>query len=453
VLTLRRPLAVLAFLILVEFGCGLPERPKIVVISKASVFRPSSPKEVQTAEQAMAAIITVCRDDLGLPVVDPLYIHLYRNTASFAFYGKGWTTLPFDVANIAAFANENKLHVNLEKLGKLQWGPAIWLLAHEYGHNVHYSLGGAPRSIRWFAEGFAEWVAAKVVDGLGWQNYETTSRRAQRQLDHHRDIIPGLSSVRYYRDWESLVQKPNGWVRTYNLAFLAVDRFIEKKGLQGVIEYMKSGDFKSSFGESEVAYQPDLGISGRKGNEQQQNKILMRKPEWKVGYEWMYEERLPGRKSKEIVKKIIIEDSKGSVPVFVVKVDDEEHLYSRETLGLFTTMKNGKETTSRDKPNQFFAWPLEVSKEWRNTYSIQNLDIGTKGVIDRLMVVEAIGEITISAGTFKTAKIEAYDNKSGRLVAEYWYSPGAKWFVKTINYDQEDGFVREQELRSFKVDP
>jgi hypothetical protein len=172
-----------------------------------------------------------------------------------------------------------------------------------------------------------------------------------------------------------------------------------------------------------------------------------------VGYEWMYEERLPGRKSKEIVKKIIREDSKGSVPVFVVKVDDEEHLYSRETLGLFTTMKNGKETTSRDKPNQFFAWPLEVSKEWRNTYSIQNLDIRTKGVVDRLMVVEAIGEVTIAAGTFKTAKIEAYDNKSGRLVAEYWYSPRAKWFVKGIYYDQEDGFVREQELRRFKVDP
>ena len=61
-------------------------------------------------------------------------------------------------------------------------------------------------------------------------------------------------------------------------------------------------------------------------------------------------------------------------------------------------------------------------------------------------------EVTVPAGTFQAAKIEAYDNKSGRLDAEYWYSPIAKWFVRSINYGVEDGFAREQELVSFKIE-
>ena len=58
------------------------------------------------------------------------------------------------------------------------------------------------------------------------------------------------------------------------------------------------------------------------------------------------------------------------------------------------------------------------------------------------MMVVKMAEVRVAADTFETVKIEAYDNKSGRLEAEYWYSQTAKWFVKVRNYGIVDGFVR-----------
>ena len=58
----------------------------------------------------MAAIMTVCREDLHLPIVDPIQLFLYKDTASFEAYGQPGTT------NIVAYAQGKKLHINLEKL-------------------------------------------------------------------------------------------------------------------------------------------------------------------------------------------------------------------------------------------------------------------------------------------------------------------------------------------------
>ena len=48
-------------------ACDIPERPKTTTISNPPAFRPSSPKDVKTPEQALGAIITVCRDALQRP--------------------------------------------------------------------------------------------------------------------------------------------------------------------------------------------------------------------------------------------------------------------------------------------------------------------------------------------------------------------------------------------------
>src|SRR5215813_9280822 len=107
----KRPAALITLILLLAPACDLPEPPKVVSISNAPTFRPSSPEQVQTIDQAMAAIITVCRDDLRLPVVDPLNVHLYKNTASFASYGndRSWT-FRSDLARLAGTAAKNKMH-------------------------------------------------------------------------------------------------------------------------------------------------------------------------------------------------------------------------------------------------------------------------------------------------------------------------------------------------------
>jgi hypothetical protein len=438
----------LAFLVVAISGCGWPEPPAVVTISDPPVFRPVSPKEIETVDQTMAAVITVCNRDLALPSVDPLYVHVYRNVTSLAFYGIGWRTLSLDVANIDGFAIENKMHINLDKVSKASWGARLPLFAHEYAHNIEFQVtGGNLRSTIWFSEGFGDWVTARVLDSLAWQSYEVTLHRAKLELDRHREVVQGLSWLQDKRDWDSQLQKPKGYVRTYSLAFAAVARLVEKKGISSAIGYIKSGDFEGSFGESQVAYKTDLG--NRK--QLQTNTFAIGRPEWKVGYHWTYEEKLPGAK-QTLRKEIANESYIRNMPVFVVTLNGDEELYAKETLGLIATKKNGQLRTERDKSNEFFNWPLVTAKEWRNAYSIQDFVNRDSGSIDRWMVIADMEEVRVPAGTFKAVKIEAYDNKSGRLDAEYWYSPTARWFVKIRNYGLADGFVREQQLLNLKLD-
>jgi hypothetical protein len=176
----------------------------------------------------------------------------------------------------------------------------------------------------------------------------------------------------------------------------------------------------------------------------------MRKPDWKIGYRWNYEQTLSGKKTT-LLAQINKEDSFRGRLVFLVKFGDSEELYDKDTLGFVATTKNGKLTTYRDEPNRMLDWPLRAGKEWKNTFKLQDFETKQMDVIDRKMVVASLEEITVPAGRFLAAKIEAYNNESGRLMAEYWYAPAAKWFVKTINYNAENGFIQLRELRSFEV--
>jgi len=400
----------------------------------------------------MGTIITVCRDELSLPVVDPVEVRLYKNTASFASYGNSRWIFRSDVAHLSGTAAENKMHINLAKTQHLPWARAIWVLAHEYGHTLEYDLKRTRLEPQWFTEGFAEWVAARVVDALGWQSYDLTLRRIRLELARYHESIPALSNLSDGGDWNSFIRKPKGGVRAYNLAAVAVSRLIDKRGIAGAIEYIRSGDFESAFGESRADFQSDVEKFRPEFERRQQRKFSMRKPDWKIGYRWIYEETVPGRKIV-LLAQIDKEDSVRGRLVFLVKFGDREELYDKHTLGFVATMKNGKLTTYRDGPSRMFNWPLQEAKEWTNTYRRRDFESKKTDVIDRTMVVASLEEITVPAGRFLSAKIEEYNSQTGRLMAEHWYAPAAKWFVKTIEYGIENGFAREQELRNFKVDP
>ena len=175
----------------------------------------------------------------------------------------------------------------------------------------------------------------------------------------------------------------------------------------------------------------------------------MQKPNWTVGDQWVYEERSPEAR-RIVVWEVVREDAFQGVPSYVVKIDDEESFYTKETLGLIATMEEGKLILRRDQSSQIFSWPLAVGKEWRNTYAEENLKDKSKDAIDLSMVISTIEEMTVPAGTFQAARIEAYDPKSGRLLFERWYSPQAKYYIKTRTYATKEG-LREQDLISLKV--
>ena len=83
----------------------------------------------------------------------------------------------------------------------------------------------------------------------------------------------------------------------------------------------------------------------------------MQKPNWTVGDQWVYEEKSPEAR-RIVVTEVVREDAFQGIPSYVVKRDNEESSYTKETLGLIATMEEGKLTLRRDtkRPNIFLAF-------------------------------------------------------------------------------------------------
>ena len=173
------------------------------------------------------------------------------------------------------------------------------------------------------------------------------------------------------------------------------------------------------------------------------------RPEWKVGYEWRFASKGPTG-SGTFTSEVTREDSFEGVPVWVVKTGVNENFYTKDALGLLATMSRGKLISKRNTPYQTFSWPLEVRKEWRNSYVVERVEEKSSQTVDARMVVAMAEEIKVPAGTFEALKIEGYSSPTGKLFAEHWYSPKVKWFVKSKIYRTEG--VREEDLVSFTTD-
>ena len=455
-MTAKFALGSLCFVALFILSCDFPERPTVLTISNAPVFRPSNPNDVKTIEQVLSAVITVVQDDLRLPTVDPLTVYTYKNNLSFALFGPG-REVSIDTFQVAAGAKGNEMHVKMtavESSGvkNLPLGHFLEVFAHEYAHNLHYTISANPPPVpKWFSEGFAGWVAANVLHSLGWQEYKVSLHRALREVAYHRDILLGLSSLDDPKIWSEQLVKPKGAIRTYVLATIAVNCLIQKEGLAAVMNYFKTGVFVSSFRISWEDFARDFDRYISETGVQKMVPFKTNKPDWKIGYTWLYARKVPG-KTIQLQREVGKESLYRNEACFVVKEGGQEILVTKGTLSQVQNMQDGKVIWRADKPNLVMNWPLEQGKKWRNIYKFEDFQRGTSGVSDRLMVVPKVETIRVSAGVFDTAKVEAYDSETGRLVAEYWYSPEVKWMVKVRWYDVSvDGF-REDELVSFKVE-
>jgi 5-deoxy-D-glucuronate isomerase len=180
-----------------------------------------------------------------------------------------------------------------------------------------------------------------------------------------------------------------------------------------------------------------------------QTGVKAEKPEWKVGYEWRYAWKRPGG-SGTFTRVLIREDKFENVPAYVVRVGKNEHFYVKENLGELATLSGGKIASKRSAPYQPVSWPLEVGKEWRNSYTRENIEEKSSETFDYRWSVSSVEELKVPAGIFEAFKIEGYNFYTGNLMAECWYSPKVKWFVKERIYQKKG--VLERELINFKAD-
>jgi hypothetical protein len=172
------------------------------------------------------------------------------------------------------------------------------------------------------------------------------------------------------------------------------------------------------------------------------------RPQWRVGYQWQYAWTDPSGKGT-IVKEVVREESFEGVPGYVVKRGASEDFYTKDVLGLLGTASGGRVIVKRSASFQALAWPMEVGKEWTNSYVVQRADGSSETQVSRV-VVSKIERVSVPAGSFDAFKTEIYNTRTLTLLNEYWYAPAVKWFVKSRVYNPEG--VREEDLSSFRLD-
>jgi hypothetical protein len=173
------------------------------------------------------------------------------------------------------------------------------------------------------------------------------------------------------------------------------------------------------------------------------------RPEWKVGYEWRYAWKEGGR-SGTYTNEMVREEEFDGRPAYVVRSGKNEDYYAKDVVGLFARKAAGRVVFKRSEPRQNFLWPLEIGKEWTNSYSLENIQNNTSEMFNYRMVVAKAEEIMVPAGTFETFKVEVFTPRTGKLFGEYWYSPTVKAVIKEKEYRQNG--IREVELLGFKAD-
>jgi hypothetical protein len=115
---------------------------------------------------------------------------------------------------------------------------------------------------------------------------------------------------------------------------------------------------------------------------------------------------------------------------------------------LVATKTNGQYTYRVSNIDQVIYWPLRANNKWRNGFTREDTEVGATRSTRLSMRAVGFENVEVKAGTLKTLKIEASGYRSGLLLAEYWYSPEAKWFAKSRIYDRDFSLV-EEELVSF----
>jgi hypothetical protein len=210
-------------------------------------------------EAATKAIARVMVEELKLPPIETVLI-VYP---SLPEYESGIATelgsTPEHAAGrthtvALAHCKYKKVLVNGHGLSRQPWSGRVKILAHEMTHITQFALANsrcAPAH-PWLSEGFANWVAYKVLEALKLDSFAGGKETFLASVGRFKSsqTLPLLSQMSSSADWEYLVRSL-GTDATYAQAFLAVDFLIERKGFPAVIKYFgmfdRASDLRSNF--------------------------------------------------------------------------------------------------------------------------------------------------------------------------------------------------------------
>lgn len=242
-------------------GCARP--PARVTLDPDEQVRQLS--WIRSDAQALASAARVMSQDLGLPPVNAT-LHLFEDEMTFeaALLARGApaVTARDTVRAMTAVGRPGEILANRRRLNRLRWDARTFVMAHELAHVLQYDLTGGVRGTadQWVREGFAEWVAMRVVSRLGGPTFGRLTAVRVRAVGRGASRLPSLTTLVTFAEWTRAADAP-GDPPVYELATLAVIDLVETHGLPALLDYFRasasrrpSANFERAFGTSRAAF-------------------------------------------------------------------------------------------------------------------------------------------------------------------------------------------------------
>lgn len=195
-------------------------------------------------DRIMTALASILREKFELPVSQP---KLFLYSSREAFESNLVKLVRFDpvyareVAGWAAAVGAPEMVLaNEEALERVSWPERIRVLAHELVHTVQYGLTGGRRgtSDQWLREGFADWIAYRVLESLDMGSL--SSRRAlllaRIKGTARRSSCAPLSDLVTLEDFTKSRGRLGG-SSVYGESLLATELLAERHGVQSILHY------------------------------------------------------------------------------------------------------------------------------------------------------------------------------------------------------------------------
>jgi hypothetical protein len=246
------------WLVVVLAGAACHAAPREIPIEITGASEGIDPRRISDYAAAIDAIALMLVHKLNLSVPrDTLTIYALREEFEAGLIEH----LGLDVLlarSTASFAQAavggRRVLVNDPEVARLGWPERIELIAHELVHTVQSELAGRRSVVRyqWLTEGFAEWAAYAVTEGLG---LDDMARQRARIIALLREaggsrVLPALAEMDTLAQWIAARRK-YGYAATFSLSFLIVEYLMERHSYGAVLDYFRrfgeSGDYAASF--------------------------------------------------------------------------------------------------------------------------------------------------------------------------------------------------------------
>jgi hypothetical protein len=278
---MRSVVVVVGLVMLGVSGCQSARSAIPITLESSELASPVDPRLLTTHEAAVRGISAMMIRDFGLPVPDDMTVYVYGSRRRFEEgLVRDGRLSPERASELSEFAigvarpRRLLFYDHTTERGR-EW---LRLIAHELTHVSQIELAGREGGpAQWMKEGMAEWMAFNVLERLRLDSV------ARRREIARAGVGRLMASVATRPDLQTLGSaagftarhRADGSVPTYQLAFLMVDRLVERRGLPHVADYFRafgvSGDrqenFQRVFGQTVGAFEreflDDLATSRR----------------------------------------------------------------------------------------------------------------------------------------------------------------------------------------------